>query len=110
MIFAIIKLWLVALVVDASNITTIKHYISTEDFNSLKFAKAPPLLPIDFSPRIRRQQAAGTQYLKISQKISFLPKHLLFIQIDARGFEFDRTLILRLMCCTFFRLTCCTCT
>ena len=59
MIFqAILKLWLVALVVvDASNTT--KHFISTEDFNSLKFVNAPHSLPISFSSRIRRQQAAG---------------------------------------------------
>ena len=67
-LLAIIKLWLVALIVDASNITTIKHYISTEDFNSLRFAKAPRLLPINFSARIRRQQAAGTPNSKITQK------------------------------------------
>ena len=90
-LLAIIKLWLVALIVDASNITTIKHYISTEDFNSLRFAKAPPLLPIDFSPRIRRQQAAGTQHLKVSKRVTFFflnpnsPKSNIFRKIPNRN-------------------------
>ena len=54
---ALLQFWLVAIFVE-SNENVTKHFISTEDFNSLRFFNTLPR-PVSFSARVRRQQAAG---------------------------------------------------